>query len=354
MGSFSEKGYAVRVNSPKTRSSRFRLATGVFVLGASACSLIDMSDLTESPAETSRTEAGPISTGGDSSSPPPPPPPPPDASVTTFVPHPGVYAYLQNQPAYANGGTFPKTDPQTLGVDRLTTYGTPGTLPIPYRRSQLAKMGASIRSLDDTGEGTCWSWHIDVHLKDTTEGERYDEESFCYRDGSLFAKGLAASVQKQVWQDNNLHATALSTLATTSCDANAIYLAWDMKTGQQWSHNCRGNADVVVVGASSTIEPSFQSSASVRYDRKEAVMINGRFEDAYVVRRTRELAGRIAGPETVEFYFSTIDGLPLRIHRYTQAQIAVTGWGLVDHTTFDENGSDWVLEKRLEDLPPTK
>ncbi len=308
------------------------------VLGATACSLIDLSDLSAGPFPRWR-DGGNDATGftPDDGETPSPTDADADAGVPHFVPSAGNYRYVQNTSAYADANAFPNAPGGTFGSDRLTTHGSLGA--IKYARSQASTMSASVEALvsSSSEDGACWKWSLRVHPTDA-EGQRDDEEYFCARDGGLFANTPKSSAQVQNWPS-----APIQWSATTMCDRSTTYLTADAALGDRWDQRCAGTMTI----PGQTGVPSYDSNGSVEYLDRASVTVGDTQEEAHWIRRDRTLKNdRIDGREVVEFFLSTRDGLPLRIHRYTRMKIVLTGILGVDDTTFDEDGSDWVLEAR--------
>lgn len=311
----------------------FAAIVGV-MLGATACSLTDLTDLSAGPFPRWK-DGGKDATSAADDDATAPLPDDADADVTRFVPPAGSYRYVQNTAAYADGSSFPNAPGGSLGTDRLTTHGSLGA--IKYSRSQAQTMSASIEALPSSEDGSCWQWSLRVHPTDA-EGQRDEIETFCARDGGLFANTPKSSAQFQNWPS-----APIQWSTTTMCDRSTVYLTADPGDGDHWDQRCAGTMTI----PGQTTAPSYESNGTVAYLGVTSVTLGDAQEEAHWIRRDRTLkSDRIDGREVVEFFLSTRDGLPLRIHRSTQMKIVLTGLVGVDDTTFDEDGSDWVLDAR--------
>jgi hypothetical protein len=251
----------------------------------------------------------------------------------SYVPAAGNYEYVQNTSAYADGGDF-EASAGDLGVDILilvTSAGNQG-----HRRPQASTMPARVDYLDG-GLGTCWTLGIEV-LPSGSSGAHTEEETFCARNGGLLDPGMKSTVQVQTWVLGGIFGTQSST-ATIDCSATNVYIQHDMNPGDEFAHTCMGTA--------AQTKQSYFSNGPYTYVGRETMMTgDGVTEDVFHTLRNRTVTAGITGFEITDFYLSTRDGLPLRIHRHTHIDTPVTAPG-IDSVIYDERGSDWLLSSHV-------
>lgn len=302
------------------RRARFVISSVVplsWLVGVAACSFASLDDLTsgvmsiEGPEPTAETASG------------------------LYLPEEGRYAYVQNTSAYARANDFPDASPDTLGVDRLATHGS---ISLRLARDQASILEASITHLEPSGEGACWTLHIDIH-PNSSKGGHQEQETYCARDDGLFARAGESAVQNQIW--NLLGIGTMTTEAVVECPSSTVYLTSSMKPGDVWQHRCTGTATM-------TSGP-YTSDGPYTYVARELMTIDGASEQVRHLRRERTVGGSVIGKEVTELYLSVKDGLPLRIRRYTHITTPVSILG-VSKVDYDNDGSDWLLRTR-EPLP---
>jgi hypothetical protein len=246
-----------------------------------------------------------------------------------YVPAAGNYQYRQNTAAYADGGDF-EASMGDLGVDILTFVSGGNSKTV--RRPQADPMNASVEYADG-GDGACWTLHIEVLPSSSGNGAHTEDETFCARDGGLLDPGVRSTVQVQVW---NLGAFGQqSSTAVVDCSASNVYVLHGMKPGDQFTHTCMGTA-------AQTKNSYFSDGPYTYVGRETTTTTDGVTEEVFHTMRSRVVMPGIKGTENTDFYFSTRDGLPLRIHRQTHIETPVTAPG-IDSVNYDEHGSDWIL-----------
>ncbi len=298
---------------PGCRSRRSRLVPLSWLVGLWACSFANLDDLTNGV----QSLAGPEPTA--------------ETSSGLYLPAEGKYAYVQNTSAYARANDFPDASSGTLGVDRLATHGS---ISLRLARDQASILEASLTHLEPSGEGSCWTLRIDIH-PNSNKGGHQEAETYCARDGGLFARAGESAVQNQIW--NLLGIGTMSTEAVVECPSSTVYLTSSMAPGNVWQHRCTGTATMT--------NGPYTSDGAYTYVARELMTIDGATEQVRHMRRERAVGGSVIGKEVTELFLSVKDGLPLRIRRYTHitTPVAVLGISQVD---YDNDGSDWLLRTR--------
>jgi hypothetical protein len=243
-----------------------------------------------------------------------------------YLPAPGNYQYAQNTAAYATGTDFDAAQGD-LQYDILTLPNKAAN-----RRQQASQMPARVDYLDG-GLGACWTLSIQV-LPSSANGAHRDEETFCARDGGLLDPGMHSTVQVQTWNLGPL-GTPTST-AVVDCSSSNVYVLHGMKPGDSFNHACMGTAE-------QTSGAYFSSGAYAYVGRETTTTVDGVTEEVFHTLRSRTVGPSPTGFEITDFYLSTRDGLPLRIHRQTHIETPVTFVGINGVVIYDEHGSDWLL-----------
>jgi hypothetical protein len=241
-----------------------------------------------------------------------------------YLPAPGKYEYVQNAAAYATGTDF-EASAGELGVDVLTVVGMS-----TYKRAQAATMPARI-DYTDGGTGACWTLDIQIHPSDSN-GAHVEDETFCSYDGGVLDPGIRSIINTQVWNLGIFGSQ--STTAVVDCSAANVYIAHAMKPGDSFMHTCMGNAQQT--------NGTYVSEGPYSYVGRESMNVAGVNEDVFHTLRTRTVIGATSGYEITDFYLSTLDALPLRIHRHTHIETPVTVPG-ISKVNYDEKGSDWIV-----------
>lgn len=258
---------------------------------------------------------------------------------TLYAPAEGEYVYVQNTSAYSSGAFDASAN--KLGIDYSSIDACGSNF--NATRPQAASMPSTVVRDPASSDGVCWTIHIDIRPNDGNGGHQEDE-SFCARDGGLYARGQASTVQDQKWVFGAPIGTQ-SARATTICDPTTVYLLPDMKPGDSWLHACEGTTTAT--------SGKYVSMGGYQYIGRETMPIDKVTEEVFHVRRDRAVSGVMKGREVTEFFLAVKDGMPLRVHRWTQITTPISML-CIKEAIYDNYGSDWLLKTRTpKPLPAT-
>lgn len=255
-----------------------------------------------------------------------------------YAPPEGEYIYVQNASAY-NSGAF-DASANKLGIDYAVLDACGSSF--NATRPQASSMASTVVRDPSSEDGICWTIHIDIHPNDGNGGHQEDE-SFCARDGGLYARAQATTVQDQKWVFG-APIGSQSARATTICSRETVYLLPDMNPGDSWLHACEGTTTAT--------SGKFVSMGGYAYVGKETVKVDNVNEEVFHLRRDRAVSGVMKGREVTEFYLSVKDAMPLRIHRWTQITTPISIL-CIKEAVYDNYGSDWLLKSRTPKPLPT-
>lgn len=297
--------------------------------GASACSMTDLDDLRVPSSDTALDDAQPSPTPTDASPDAPADadvdvyaPPLPDAAKPFDLPPQGTFEYEQHS------GKAPN--------DVMTGKGSSG--PVATPRAQAQTLSATLSYLAKSDDGSCWKLQITVHPSDAN-GRRTDEETFCTRPN-----GIAAPAVGDAWKLTETWPSLpiVSTTTSATCTQPVSYLNWG--SSPPWPYQGSGS----LVSDYKASPYTFQGTST--FLGTDTVSFGATTEDVYRVQRTHALTGNVSGSETVAFFMSTKDALPLRIVRSRHITVA---YNQPPITSFDfDEDSDWVIKARPNGTPP--
>jgi hypothetical protein len=277
-----------------------RSVTLVAVAAATACSLMDLDDLSagsDTAPDVENSDAGP-------------------PGAPTLVPQEGVYTFQDNLRSGADSGS--EIVSINAGAATATAYDDPifpGTV--------------------THGSPGCWSILLEPVTTNTTQGHS-ELRSFCAVGGVLVDQSPATQVSRYTF------GTATTTAVTeVSCGQNCLSLWQTPDAGSSSFHTCSGSTPVV------STDVQFASSGAYTFQDFEALQIGAQSMNAFHAAIHRVISPldaqdgglAISGTDDSDYYFDPTSGMLLRWKRTVSLTTAIPPFGTVDY----EEHSDWLL-----------
>lgn len=188
------------------------------------------------------------------------------------------------------------------GTERLSVLGT-----TQHWGPELP--GTISRAVDG-----CWTFRIEYS---THHQQDWD---YCPNGTTLQETG------GQTLQSFSFVATTLEDLQLFTCDPPADAIRLEAKPGEHWRQACEGHSPSRGTSVRSTGTNTYVGLTNVRVGSAQVL--------AYHSRIRRELSGSQTGTEQMDMWFSTRDGMPLRVTR----DIAVDTPSPIGAVTYTERG----------------
>jgi hypothetical protein len=205
-------------------------------------------------------------------------------------------------------------EPPTQGVYALHGQGTERISLPPNSQRDGSVMPASVKYLTDG----CWRWHVDYNIA------HWEEYDFCPRGTQLL---LVANRNSQSWDFGTLK---INNLAHITCPPITVVLPGDPKSGQVLGWSC---IDTNTATPGRAVE-----AITARIVGIDTVRVGG--ADVPTIHELQQvtLTGGQRGTASVDWWFATRSGLPVRGERH----ITIMSSSPIGTVTYHEDGS-WQM-----------